>query len=125
MLLIVFGLLLALTLIFLFVGVSMDAPYFKIGGATFMFVLGLVLLFGTVTVQSGLVEATTYTYDLGNVSLTNTTTSFVYSDISRDLVNGLDVMHLFGFLLSVIGVFTFMYSFFEIRTPREIDGNGY
>ena len=121
MLILVFGILLSLTLIFLFLGHLMDAPFFKISGSVFMFILGLVLLFGSISIQTGLTEATTYSYVAGNLSLTNTTTSFVYSEWGTDMINGLDVNHVFGLLLSVIGVFTFMYSFFEIRKPREID----
>ena len=113
MLILVFGILLSLTLIFLFLGHLMDAPYFKISGSVFLFIMGLVLMFGAVSYQSGSSEVTTYTYNAGNLSQTNSTVSYEYSLWGTDIINGLDINHVFGLLLCVIGVFTFMYSFFD------------
>ena len=121
MLLIVFGLLLALTLIFLFAGQYMDAPFLKISGSVFMFIMGMVLLFGAVSYQSGSTEVTQYSYVGENLSLTNTTTNYIYSDWGTDVVNGLDINHVFGFLLCVVGVFLFIFAFIEIKPPGELD----
>lgn len=121
MLVIVFGFLLALTLVFLLTGQYMDAPFLKISGSVFMFLLGMIVMFGSLSIQNGLNESTIYSYEAGNLSRTNTTTVYTYSNISSDIVNGLNINHLFGFLMCVIGVFLFMFAFLEIKKPREID----
>lgn len=93
---------LALSIILIITGVYAEIPPVLIAGYVFMFALGVLLAFGGLEYKSG--EYTT----IPAVNETNMT--YQYQNYDSELIPNTDIKinHLFGFLLSVLGIIGFI-----------------
>ena len=107
MILTLFILFLAFALILYFAGRYNNAPYLSIGTSGIVFLLGVVLLFGGVEYYSGSNDV--YSYG-ENSSLIGVDSVRQYSPLISNVVNGVDVLHFFGFLMAVLGIIIFISS---------------
>jgi hypothetical protein len=116
MLLLWFIVLLALCLILIFISYNYQIPPVAIAGFVLLFLLGNVIMFSNLEVQSGYNEIKivpcdsncTYTREGASVTVTNTTLSYVYTAIPEEQVVGVGVNHILGLFLALIGVFGFI-----------------
>ena len=119
-----FGLLL-LALIFIWTGFKIDNPVLEIGGFFFLFVLGLVLMSGSVQYVSG----ETYSYSNFNetdsnssiirTSSSNSLTNFD-ADTSGELLGQFSINHLLGLLVAVFGGFGMAISMFNMKATGGV-----
>lgn len=126
MLLVWFGIVLALALVLIVYGYSFSQPPLAIGGATLLFLLGSVVMFSNIEVKSGYIT-TEYAPCNNNCTevregsqiylaeITTTNVSFVYSPIIEEEVVGVGINHILGLFLSLIGVFVFIDVLLNLR----------
>lgn len=126
MLLVWFGIVLALSLILVIYGYTLSQPPLAIGGATLLFLLGSVVMFSNLEVKTGY-TTTEYAPCENNCTLvreggstylaevTTTNVSFVFSPISEEEVVGVGINHILGLFLSLIGVFVFIDVLLNLR----------
>jgi len=123
MIITLFALLLILTLILIIAGKYIEAPGLQLAGYTFLFLLGIIILFGEVEYQTGELNTLTPTYSIGCISgypscgfaceqdcttpqsqiintLTNTT--YTYTHFTNEIYAGVNLNHIIGFLLCII-----------------------
>ena len=119
-----FGLII-LSIIFIWTGFKIDNPVLEIGGFFFLFVLGLVLMSGSVQYTSG----ETFSYSLYNETDTNSSvikTSSSYTltnfnaDTSGEILGSLSVHHLLGLLITVFGGFGMAISTFNMKMTGKV-----
>jgi hypothetical protein len=126
MLLIWFGIVLALSLILVFAGYSLSQPPLAISGAVLLFLLGSVVMFSNIEVKAGYTEISiapcnnncSEVREGGDVYLaeiTNKNVSYNYAPIIEEEVVGVGINHLLGFFLVLIGVFVFIDVLFSLR----------
>jgi len=133
MILEVFITLLILSLVCLFVGKYLDAPPVQMGAYLFLFLLGITLMTGAVTYKSG-VE---YDYTCaccnktglisescinGTITLANET--FVYTNYSGEIVQGLELHHVFGLFMALLSAFGFVIVIINLKAPPETELGG-
>lgn len=104
-----FIVLLALSLIFIFLAYYIENPLLAIGGFFFLFVLGTILFQGQLLLQSG---------SLTSVSGNETTETFLYtnfSDVAGTYFDIFSVSHFLGVLISAISVLGMVMSLTDIK----------
>lgn len=101
--------LLALSLILVIIGYTISfSPVLSISGFTIIFLIGVVVSAGAVQYKSGEI------IDKTNTSMEVVT--YNYSDLTQEVVLGIiNVNHIAGFLLSVIGMLGFVDVFINFR----------
>jgi len=95
-----------------------DFPALMITGYTIMFILGILTLGTGVHYPIGHTTTTNYYYDAEftiNYTFTNETTT--YKEIQGD-IGIIDVSHIIGFILAILGFSGFMYSLFDLKGGR-------
>jgi hypothetical protein len=129
MILEVFAVLLILSLVCLFIGKYLDAPPVQMGAYLFLFLLGITLMLGAVTYKTG----ENYNYvcaccdevrggfftDCFNGSITLANITNVYSSYSGEIVQGLELNHVFGFFMSLLSAFGFVIVLVNLKSPPE------
>ena len=119
MLIVWFGIILTLSLLLVILGYSFKQPPLAIAGSVLIFLLGSVVMFSSLEIQTGYTEDVlapcnnncTEIRSGGSIdlySVTNTTITYIYSDIPEEKVVGVGINHLLGFFLSLIGIFIFI-----------------
>ena len=119
MILTVFLVFLGLTIALLLAGEYLEAPVLQIGGTGFLFLLGIVLLTGSLQYPTGEYSEQTYSYSGGNISQITQTMNTTYTSFDDEIVEGIDLNHVFGIVLSVLGVFGFMNIMFRLGYWRR------
>lgn len=116
---------LALSIVFIFAGKYADLHDLQLAGTVFLFVLGLVLVFGGVSYKVGATSTESHTYLNATTGVINTTTlnqTFIYANYDNETVSGITVNHFFGFLLTIIGIFSFILSLFQMGPDHFLGG---
>jgi len=130
MLLTVFVCFIVLAFALIVIGQTISNPSFQVAGSVFLFVLGVVLMFGGVNHQTGYEDTLVYggnftssvhwdeahpsEYPSFNLSedpiyLFHSQRIYVYSPLeSTEIVGGINVEHLIGLLLAVMGISCFV-----------------
>jgi len=101
----IFGIFLLLSLLLIPIGYLCKSPALMIGGTSFIFILGIVVLLGGLQYATGKTS-----YVTGNYTQTNTT----YGAYTAETFIGIDVVHLLGFFMCILGVFGFISTFVEL-----------
>lgn len=99
---------LALSLILIIAGKYIEGPPLQIGGFAFLFIMGLTLMLGGVQYTSGSNSITTYTYNGTNITQTNETITNLYTSYSTEIIQGITINHTVGFFICVLSVFGFI-----------------
>lgn len=126
MILTLFVVLLCIVFALLILGYTYGIPPLSVSGFVILFLLGNVVMFGTLEYQSGFTETVlapcdnncTEVREGGDVFLaevTSTTTNYTYEAFDETLVGSVKISHITGLLLCVIGAFGFADVLFNLR----------
>ena len=121
-----FIILLSLSLILTIVSYGFKMPPLAIAGFTLLFLLGNVVLFSNLEIQSGYTQTEyapcnnncTEVREGGDVYLAEVTTiavNYTYTPIPDEQVVGVGLNHLLGFFLALIGVLGFIDVIISLR----------
>lgn len=111
MILTIWVILLALSLIILAIGKYIQQEPLLLTGFMFMFLLGLTLMLGFVQYQTGEVKTLAYS----NSTLINETTTYSYTTYSGEVVMNIQMHHVFGLFFSLVSAFGFILTLFTLR----------
>lgn len=102
-----------------------DAPYLAIVSSGIIFLLGATLLLGGVEYSTGFDKTVSYSinYSDSSTPIVNYSSNITaeYSPLVTNIVQGIDVLHFFGFLMVVIGMIVFISSMQDLGKLRGKD----
>jgi hypothetical protein len=102
--------LLAISIIFIVVGIFRPAEsLFAVVGFTIMFLLGLIMLNGTLSIPAGATVTSTFSYSGSSINGTTQTITNEYTTFSDS------TSHWVGWLIMILGVGGFIIMLFSIR----------
>jgi hypothetical protein len=114
---------LTIALVLIMLGYTISAPSLAISGSGLLFLLGAVAMLGSLSIQTGYNEiksspcgdncTLSRTGDLEYLQTSNIT--YVYTALPEEYVAGIGINHIFGFLMSLIGIFVFIDIMTSIR----------
>lgn len=113
MILELYAVFLAISVIGIVIGVYTEAPVLSIGAYGFLFILGIILLFGGVQYKTGTTEQ--YSYSINTSLVSSITTTNTYTNYDSEIYAGVTIHHILGFLLSVLSVLGFMSVMFNLK----------
>lgn len=108
----VYFILLGISLFCIVAGKYVDSPPLQLGGYTFLFLLGITLMFGAVTYKTGSITILT-----SNSTIINATN--VYTNYSGEITGGLLVHHVFGFFMSILSAFGFISGILGLKADDD------
>jgi hypothetical protein len=114
MILTIFAFFVLFSLIIIGLGFWINNPVLEVLGFFFLFCLGLVLLSGVVSYQTG----ETYIYDNETIIQSNNVYSGFDADSSGEILGLFSLNHLFGVLISILGGFGMAITFFNMRVSK-------
>lgn len=144
MILSIFILFLSLSFVLIITAKYTDIKVLETAGFVMIFILGLIVLFSNISYKTGYNENyvygsnfTDYHWEDYNGSspapsfnpsadvifLFHTERNYTYSNFEGEIINGLDVDHIIGFLLLIIGAFGFINSYFNWKNNQDMEGN--
>jgi len=137
MILTIFILILCLSFVLIITAKYTEIRVLETGGFVLIFILGLIVLFSSITYKTGYEDFYVYgdNYDTYHYDDYNGTTkqdvlnvfhierTYTYTDFEGEIINGLDTDHILGFLLLMIGAFGFINSYFNWRNNQDLEGN--
>jgi hypothetical protein len=97
MILTLFAILLALTIILIMASKYIEAPGLQLTGYCFLFLLGLVVLFGSLQYPTG--EISNFGYSGEEITSVNFTTT--YSNFTNEIYAGVNLNHIIGLFLCI------------------------
>jgi hypothetical protein len=125
--------LLALSLVFIFLGnffkETSISDVLLVVGWGFMFIAGIVMLLGNISHVSGSQDLITYSYDgEGRVNSTTITSVYSYDDLqdeTGDVLSKIANRRVLGFFIAILGLLGSIVFWFDARRdPLEEDGFG-
>lgn len=122
MIITIWAIILGLALILIFAGRFTDAPPVAIAGYSIIFILGLVLMLGSLQYQTGETSLSNYTYTAGNLTSINETIIYTYGYYDNEIVQGITLSHTTGFLICVLSVLGFISVMFNLNPNRKKPG---
>lgn len=101
--------LLILTGAFIIIGKVFNSPPTEVIGYCFLFILGLVLMLGSVVYQTGETkQVTDVSVYNGTVVGVDTQTNITFSNYSGEVLMGIQLHHFFGLFISFAASFAFL-----------------
>jgi protein-S-isoprenylcysteine O-methyltransferase Ste14 len=110
----IFFILLLISLFSVSAGKYVDSPPLMLGGYTFIFLLGLVLMLGGVEYRTGSVTILS-----ANDTMINTTGT--YSNYNGEVFQGLMINHVFGFFMCILSAFGFISQLLNLKTDEVFE----
>jgi len=107
----IYSILLFISLFCVIAGKYVDSPPLILGGYTFVFLLGLVLMLGGVEYKTGSVTTLT-------VNDTVITSVGVYSNFSNEVYQNLNINHVFGFFMCILSSLGFISQLLNLKTDE-------
>lgn len=133
MIITIFVILLIISLALITIAKALKQPPLALAGFLFLFILGLVLMIGGLEYQAGETEAYTYVCaccnetryteecSSGELTLKNITKQKVYSAYDSEIVQGIQVNHIYGFFLCIIAIFGFVLTLTNLEAFEQKD----
>lgn len=122
MIITIWAIILGLALILVIAGRYTDAPPVAIAGYSIIFILGLVIMLGSLQYITGETSLSNYTYIAGNLTSINETRTYTYGYYDNEIVQGITLSHSIGFLMCVLSVLGFMSVMFNLNPRKKKPG---
>ena len=137
MIITIFIILMCVTILFFFVGKYLNLEVLQIAASGFLFLLGLIIMFGSITYASGETEFYVYgdnfsgyhwDYDyapspnpnaLEDAYIFHTVRNTTYSSWSDEIVGGINLNHVFGLFMCIISILVFMNIYFNLGLEKD------
>lgn len=113
MIIAVFALLLAIGFVLVAFGLKNHDSYFEYAGYTIVFILGFVLLGGSVEYVGGETVSTNHSYTLGNLTSTDSVSVNTYASYSDAWT------HVLGVIVSLVAGLAFILRLVQDRRDKE------